>query len=157
MATEMGAVEADKASILLVLNSLHTRFAPENEAVEVLMYKSGRMSVRATRDLKAEELFLAPCIPKQSRVQERTEQPGAVIVTLRLLAATDGRALAPAYEPDAWPGDPSTWEKAVRLTPSAEAKALAEGSSSRGAAPGVVAAARSDPSRYNLDPLTPLE
>ena len=84
----MGAVEADKATAVAVLNNMHESFDPTITNVDVINQDGRKVCVVATENVPAESILLAPCIPRQSKVQEKTEHPLAVRVGVKTVRTT---------------------------------------------------------------------
>ena len=72
-----GTASADKSAAVAVLHSLHINFPVDAEPVDV-MQLAGKHFVIATRQVKACEIKLPPCVPRQSQVWDHSENPFAV-------------------------------------------------------------------------------
>ena len=86
--SSLGDTEAYKSSAVAVLNSLHVNFAVDLEPIELWQHK-GSNYVTATCIAKPGDIMLPPCVPKQSKVLERSEHPFAVEMTLRVVRPTE--------------------------------------------------------------------
>lgn len=97
----MGALEADRASAVAALHNLHESF--DIDKCPIAIHCSNNLSdirVVATRKVEAHSIWLPPCVPKQSKVFERSEHPAAVQVRVKVLRgaeeAADGNVLREA-------------------------------------------------------------
>ena len=86
----MGDTEADKAAAVVFLNSLHGTYEVDLEPIEMWQH-AGRNYVTATCIAKPGDIMLPPCVPKQSKVLERSEHPHAVEMTVRALRSTEAQ------------------------------------------------------------------
>jgi hypothetical protein len=92
--SNLGHVEAEKASAVAVLHGIHKRFDVSKERVEVWSLK-GRTSVTASEAVAPHTIYLPPCNPKQSKVFENSEHPFTVpikVVEFQNEDAAEGRA-----------------------------------------------------------------
>ena len=85
--SSLGQTEADKSAAVAILHGLHGCFAVDLEPIEVWQ-QEGNTFVTATRKAKAYDIMLPPCVPKQSKVLERSEHPHAVGINLRVIRPT---------------------------------------------------------------------
>ncbi len=76
----LGAMEADKASAVAALHNLHEKYDVSSEPIECWQLEKVNCVV-ATKKVEANAIWLPPCVPKQSKVLERTEHPYAVKLT----------------------------------------------------------------------------
>ena len=93
-----GALEADKASAVAALHNLHESFSVEDEPIGI-MNLGGKISVATTDKVAEEIIWLPPCIPKQSKVYERSEHPLAVEITSHSSGQTPGREVESEKDP----------------------------------------------------------
>jgi hypothetical protein len=84
MGSFMGDTEADKSAAVAVLHSLHWNYDVGMEPIEVWQH-NGRNYVTATLEAKPRDIMLPPCVPKQSKVLERSEHPYAVQINVRVV------------------------------------------------------------------------
>jgi len=82
---EMGATEADQASAVAALQHLHAMFPVEDEYIDVMSMDGKVVYVCTDRDVEKHSICLPPCIPKQSKVYERSEHPHAVKCVIKTL------------------------------------------------------------------------
>ena len=86
----VGAMEADKASAVAVLHGLHERFDLASQSIEVWHNeKENRTFVVAACKVGANAILLPPCVPKQSKVLDRTDHPYAVRMTMNVMRSTE--------------------------------------------------------------------
>jgi hypothetical protein len=86
----LGAMEADKASAVAVLHALHERFDVASQSIEVLHNeKENRTFVVAACKVAANAIVLPPCVPKQSKVLDRTDHPYAVKMIMHVMRSTE--------------------------------------------------------------------
>ena len=85
---DMGAVEADKASAVAVLHTLHAYVDVTAEKVKIMQDKGGNVRVYATADIPAKTIAFPPCIPRASKVYEKAEHPCAVRIQVQLTDST---------------------------------------------------------------------
>ena len=95
-----GALEADKASAVAALHNLHESFSVEDEPIEI-MNIGGKISVVTSDKVAKEIIWLPPCIPKQSKVYERSEDPLAVMITSHTSGQPPGREVESEKDPQA--------------------------------------------------------
>jgi hypothetical protein len=84
LSQDMGATEADHASAVAALQHLHAMFPVEDEHIDVML-KDDKIYVCANQDVDTHSISLPPCIPKQSKVHERSEHPHAVKFVMKTL------------------------------------------------------------------------
>jgi hypothetical protein len=83
-------MKADKASAVAVLHGLHERFDVASQSIEVWHNeKENRTFVVAACKVGANAIVLPPCVPKQSKVLDRTEHPYAVKMTMNVMRSTE--------------------------------------------------------------------
>ncbi len=70
-------MDADKAAAVAVLHSLHENYDATSQEIE-LWHVEKHSIVVATTEVAVGGILLPPCVPKQSKVAERTEHPHAV-------------------------------------------------------------------------------
>jgi len=80
----MGQVEADKAAAVAVLHGVHELVDWTTQKVEVMQHEN-RFFVIAAEDLPERTLLLPPCVPRQSKVFEKSEHPFGVHVKVEVL------------------------------------------------------------------------
>ena len=93
----MGAMEADKAAAVAVLQALHSRYPVLDQNIEVMtrgkwmgtvaMQKQGGMK---DCPIQKGDIILPPCVPRRSQVFEKSTHPSAVEVTVQVLRPTPG-------------------------------------------------------------------
>ena len=93
-----GALEADKASAVAALHSLHESFMVEDEPIEI-MNLGGKISVATIDNVAEEVIWLPPYMPKQSKVYERSEHPLTVKITSHISGETPGREVESEKRP----------------------------------------------------------
>ena len=81
---DMGAMCADKAAAVAVLHSIHENYDVRTPVIEMWNVGKG-VFVVATTEVAERALLLPPCVPKQSKVVERTEHPHAVEMGLKVI------------------------------------------------------------------------
>ena len=80
----MGATQADKASVLTLLQNIHHRWDPSSVDVN-LMLRDGKISVVAGSKVKKNAIMLPPCVPNKMVVHDaNNEHPLAVPITVLL-------------------------------------------------------------------------
>ena len=84
----MGAVEADKASAVAVLQTLHAYVDVTAEKVKITQDSNGNVHVYATADIPEKTIAFPPCIPRASKVFEKAEHPWAVKIQVQLTETT---------------------------------------------------------------------
>ena len=82
-----GYLEADKASAVAVLHGLHEGYPVHAEPIDIFSFLN-RTIVCAKHDLGPDTVMLPPCIPRQSRVHEKTDHPHAVKVVQKTVRMT---------------------------------------------------------------------
>ena len=93
----LGAMEADKASAVAVLHALHERFDVASQSIEVLHNeKENRTFVVAACKVAANAIVLPPCVPKQSKVLDRTDHPYAVKMIMHVMRSTEASVTSQA-------------------------------------------------------------
>ena len=93
----LGAMEADKASAVAVLHALHERFDVASQSIEVLHNeKDNRTFVVAACKVAANAIVLPPCVPKQSKVLDRTDHPYAVKMIMHVMRSTEASVTSQA-------------------------------------------------------------
>ena len=90
----LGAVEADKASAVSVLQGLHEGFNVTEAAIDIMVNNKARLI--ATQAIEPWTVWLPPCGPKQSKAHELTDNINAV----RLDVVAYRTAVATANAPD---------------------------------------------------------
>jgi hypothetical protein len=88
LASDLGAMAADKDSAVAVLHSLHENFDVVSQKIDVF-YEDKRQCVVTTTKVPAGEIMLPPCIPKLMKVIETTDHPYAVILTQRVMTGSE--------------------------------------------------------------------
>ena len=84
----LGALEADKASAVAVLQGLHENFDVTSQPIE--MYVNNKHArVFATKTIEKEGIWLPPCVPKQSRVLEESEHTSAVEIRVTTMRSAE--------------------------------------------------------------------
>ena len=83
-----GTLEADKASAVAVLHGLHENFDVTIQPVE-LNYINNKPRVFATTIIEKGMVWLPPCVPKQSRVLDHSENPNASSLWVVLTRSTE--------------------------------------------------------------------
>ena len=85
----LGATEADKATAVAVLHGLHEAFDVTAYPIEIVI-KNKQVRVYATGIIEPWTVCFPPCVPKQSRVLDISENPNAArIDVVALRAAVD--------------------------------------------------------------------
>jgi len=85
----LGAAEADKATAVAVLHGLHEAFDVTAYPIEIVI-KNKQVRVYATGIIEPWAVCFPPCVPKQSRVLDISENPNAArIDVVALRAAVD--------------------------------------------------------------------
>jgi hypothetical protein len=69
------------ASAVAALQGIHANLPVEAEKIDV-MWSANLQTVITNSDVDARAIYLPPCVPKQSRVLERSEQQNAVKITV---------------------------------------------------------------------------
>ncbi len=82
----LGALEADRSSAVAALQNLHENYDMKDVPIELLT-AAGKICVVTTRNVKKGIIMLPPCVPKQSKVFDRTEHPHAVRFTAKVMRA----------------------------------------------------------------------
>jgi len=83
----MGALEADKLTAVAVLSNIHENFDVATQQVDVLEHES-KTRVVAASDVEAKRIMLPPCVPRQSKVFDKSEHPFAVRVKTQVMRGT---------------------------------------------------------------------
>ena len=83
-----GVAEADKAAAVAVLHHLHERLDMSSQPIQCWQREKVNVVV-ASEKVEANAILLPPCIPKQSRVVDRTEHPCAVMMREKLMLPTE--------------------------------------------------------------------
>ena len=126
---DMALDDSDKASIVTLLENIHRQWDISDVNVEILRSDSNITSVTAGANMQVRALMLPPCIPKQRKVYDVTnEHPMAVdvSVTLALKKGDDPNETAVAAGQGTPPARTSNWLlcpefKAPTLAPTAVA------------------------------------
>jgi hypothetical protein len=125
-AEKMGAKEADHAIAVVALQHLHAMFYVEDESIDV-MSMGDKVYVCTIRDVEKHSICLPPCIPRQSKVFEKTEHPNAVKVVIKTLrkdyVIAQGSESAVAAKPKDAAGAALTKETALAAVTKPDAKA----------------------------------
>ena len=78
----MGQKQSDMASAVAVMQLVHGRIPVEDEPID-MMYREGVGPYVITNDdIEENVIKIPPCVPKQSKVLERSEHPQAVMITV---------------------------------------------------------------------------
>jgi len=85
----LGALEADKASAVAALHNLHEQLNISNYPLAIQTMSNCKSMLVTTSPCEAKSIVLPPCVPKQSKVLDKTDHPGAVRITLKVLRAVD--------------------------------------------------------------------
>jgi hypothetical protein len=88
LASDLGAMAADKDSAVAVLHGLHENFDVVSQKIDVF-YEDRRQFVVTTTKVPAMEIMLPPCVPKLMKVVETTDHPYAVILTERVMTGSE--------------------------------------------------------------------
>ena len=83
----LGASEADRASAVAALQNIHENYDMTDVPIELLT-AADKISVVTTGKVKKGTIRLPPCVPKQSKVFDRSEHPHAVKFTTKVMQAT---------------------------------------------------------------------
>jgi hypothetical protein len=86
---DMGVTEANQAAAVAVLHSIHQTYDVSKEPVEVWRH-GNNIYVTTNRKLKPFEIMLPPCIPRQSKVLEKSEHPYTVQIKIAMRRTGDG-------------------------------------------------------------------
>ena len=80
----LGAREADKATAVAVLQSVHEQFDTGSQPIE--LWRKGSQAIRVLAGSKVAKngIWLPPCAPRSSKVYDATEHPHAVTITLKV-------------------------------------------------------------------------
>ena len=78
--TSLGENNADKAAAVAALQDLHY---VDCDCIQ-LWDTQGKISVKANKKTNAKDILLAPCVPKQGKVVDKTEHPHAVELNMHL-------------------------------------------------------------------------
>ena len=87
MNRNLGALDADKAAAVAVLNGIHELVDVTKQQVDVVQ-DDNRVFVIAADDIDAKSLLLPPCVPRQSKVFEKTEHPYGVRIKVQVMDRT---------------------------------------------------------------------
>ena len=80
----LGATQADKASVLMLLENIHHRWDPSSVDVKIML-RDGKISVVAVSKVKKNAIILPPCIPNKMVVHDaNNEHPMAVQISVAL-------------------------------------------------------------------------
>ena len=90
----LGAVESDKATAVAVLQGLHEAFDVTNYPIDIV-HKNKQVRVVATEIIEPGLVWLPPCVPKQTRVLDTTENPNAVRIDFVALRTAEAAANSP--------------------------------------------------------------
>ena len=87
----MGDLAADKAAAVAVLHGIHANFAVDMQPIGVWDKGDHPGSTYATVTCKTgpRKIMLPSCVPKQSKVLERSEHPWAVEITTHVRQPAD--------------------------------------------------------------------
>ena len=91
MNQDMGALEADKAYAFAVLQNLHAKPDAARIQVEVLAGEKGTTAVAAVHVKEKRSIMLPACIPRQSKVFEKSEHPFAVNSEVKVISNILGK------------------------------------------------------------------
>jgi hypothetical protein len=83
----LGASEADRASAVAALQNIHENYDMTDVPIELLT-AADKISVVTTGKVKKGTIRLPPCVPKQSKVFDRSEHPDAVKFTTKVMQST---------------------------------------------------------------------
>ena len=93
IASRMGDVAADKSAAVAVLHNIFQHFRVTMQPIEVWRHENrGHYFVTATRKVTPWEILLPPCIPKQSKVFDRSGHPLAVEIQVEVRPPLTGGA-----------------------------------------------------------------
>ena len=81
----VGAQEADKASAVAVLHTLHERLKVECDPIDMLSSAENKTYVVARTDVDKEILMLPPCVPKLSKLFDRSTHPNAIGIIVKVM------------------------------------------------------------------------
>ena len=88
--SSVGELEADKAAAVAVLHGIHANFALDIQPIEVWGIRDQSANyVTATCKTGPRGIMLPPCVPKQSKVLERSEHPWAVEIITEVRQPAD--------------------------------------------------------------------
>ena len=90
----LGAVESDKATAVAVLQGLQEAFDVTNYPIDIV-HKNKQVRVVATEIIEPGLVWLPPCVPKQTRVLDTTENPNAVRIDFVALRTAEAAANSP--------------------------------------------------------------
>ena len=93
---EMGASEADKGAAVAVLHNLHDTFDVSSQKVDVVFLRG--VYVVATDTVPPAGILLPPCVPKQSKVFDKSDHPCAVPMDGKTLPGPEGRGPVRAFK-----------------------------------------------------------
>ena len=80
----MGATRADKAGVLMLMENIHSRLDACSVNVKIML-RSGKQSVVAGAKVEKNAMMLPPCITKNMKVLDATnEHPMAVPISMAL-------------------------------------------------------------------------
>jgi len=90
----LGAVEADKAAAVAGLHALHEKFDVASQQIEVFQTDKIPFMVFATAKVEPNTIWLPPCVPKQSKVYDKSEHPHAIAIQQRVVVSTEASITA---------------------------------------------------------------
>jgi hypothetical protein len=89
MGLELGQPEADIASAVAVLHCLHAKVRQCGMPIDVWKH-DGTIYVTANRAAEQNAIMLPPCVPKQSKVLDKSEHPYKIRIHMKVLAKSVG-------------------------------------------------------------------
>jgi hypothetical protein len=87
----VGSLESDKSAAVALLHAIHDNFNLQDQPIDVYqklkdgVQLKGEYSVVTNEYVYTNVILLPACVPKQSKVHERTEHPHAVQMTVSVL------------------------------------------------------------------------